>query len=181
VEHDRELSLATDVARGFDSEKIAYALIGATALAVHGYSRATLDVDFLTVDKAVFSLAWPVYVGESTKVDVRRGDHDDPLAGVVRFVRAGDAPVDVVVSRWRWEADLIARSPRQRFAGLEIPIPQKADLLLLKISAGGPLDLRDAEELMMQGDAEGVAASLRALDLPEGLRAEVDRFFVQRR
>lgn len=102
MEHERELSLAGDVVRAFDSQKIPYVLIGATALAVHGYSRATLDVDFLTVSSAAFSVPWTSYVGESATVDVRRGDYDDPLAGVVRFVRAGEAPVDVVVGKWRW-------------------------------------------------------------------------------
>ncbi len=83
------------------------------------------------------------------------------------------------MGRWRWEADLIARSRQQRFAGLEVPVPRKSDLVLLKIAAGGPLDLRDAEELFMQGDSESVAAELRALALPDGVRVDVEKFLVQ--
>ncbi len=39
MEHDPELSLAADVARALVSANISYALIGATALALHGYAR----------------------------------------------------------------------------------------------------------------------------------------------
>lgn len=81
------------------------------------------------------------------------------------------------MGKWRWEAELIARSSRRRIAGLDVPIPRKADLVLLKIAAGGPLDLRDAEELMAHADSVSLAGELRALDLPDRLRVDVERFF----
>jgi hypothetical protein len=106
------LGLLARVSAELTARSIPHALVGAAAMAVHGVSRSTLDVDLLTTDRAVLDQApWSALAAEATSVDVRVGDDDDPLAGVVRFAREGQRSVDLVVGRDRWQAEAVARVP----------------------------------------------------------------------
>ncbi len=68
-------------------------------MAAHGISRATADVDLLTVDPGVLmGTSWAPLAGSGAAVRVTRGDPEDPLAGAVRLERANDAE-----SRELWE------------------------------------------------------------------------------
>jgi hypothetical protein len=124
---------------------VSHALIGAAALAIHGVSRSTADQDLLVVDARVIDDAFWGGFGGDARVDVRRGDADDPLAGVVRIAAAGERNVDVVVGRHGWQHDLLQRAaPIQ--GGLRVVEP--ADLILLKLFAGGSQDRWDIEQLL---------------------------------
>jgi hypothetical protein len=81
---------------------VRFALIGAGALAVHGVARSTFDLDLFTTDARVLDAAlWAEVVRSGASVDVRLGDSEDPLAGVIR--RSGDErDVDVAVGRADW-------------------------------------------------------------------------------
>jgi hypothetical protein len=132
---------------------VRYALIGAHAMAARGYPRSTVDVDFLTADQRILDPAiWTDVIRSGGTVDVRRGDHDDPLAGVVHILLADGSDVDVVVARWKWEAAVIERAERMRIAGIEIPVARTSDLIMLKLAAGGYLDQRDAAALLATGN-----------------------------
>lgn len=73
------------VARVLDALGVRFALIGAHALAVRGYPRFTADIDLLTTDTRVLNPeVWAAVAREGGTVDPRRGDSDDPLAGVVQ-------------------------------------------------------------------------------------------------
>jgi hypothetical protein len=143
------------VTRVLDAAAVPYALIGAHAMAARGYPRFTVDVDLLTTDVRVLDAAtWAPLVDEGARIDRRRGDADDPLAGVVRIVLADGTNVDVVVGRWEWERHLVARAEPMRVLGVTIPVPATSDLILLKLAAGGHLDLHDAAALLALGDRE---------------------------
>jgi hypothetical protein len=72
------------VRRVLDAHGICYALVGAHAMAVRGYPRSTVDIDLWTADARVLDEAlWVGLRQDSVAVDVRRGDADDPLGGVV--------------------------------------------------------------------------------------------------
>lgn len=152
-------------------------MIGATALAVRLVSRSTHDIDLFTVEAPVLKIGWNTLLDAAVNVDVRKGEFDDPLAGVVRFSRAAEAPVDLVVGKWKWEQDLIARSAVSQFGRLALRVPSAPDLALLKIAAGGYLDLRDAAQLV-HAHGEGVLTELAAVasGLPAELSAAVLRF-----
>jgi hypothetical protein len=68
---------------------VPHALIGAAALAVHGVSRSTFDQDILVTDSRVLIRDLWAALAADALVDIREGDTDDPLAGVVR-VSAGE-------------------------------------------------------------------------------------------
>lgn len=95
-------SLLEEVAASLDGVGVRYALVGAGALAAHGISRSTFDLDLFTTDAvALDPTTWARLAADSrVRVDVRLGDADDPLAGVVRLATAGERDVDVVVGRW---------------------------------------------------------------------------------
>ena len=132
-----------------DRESIPCALIGAGALAVHGVSRSTYDIDLLaTSTRLLEDAVWAPMVEEGVTVDVRRGDASDPLRGVVRLQQTTERDVDVVVGRQRWQQDVLARARPLQILGCEVPVVLKSDLILLKLFAGGHQDLWDIEQLL---------------------------------
>ena len=132
--------------------RIAFALIGASALALRGVSRSTMDIDLLVSDDRV--LAHPTWAGvpDGVDVDVRRGERDDPLAGVVRVRAGGARDVDVIVGRSAWQAEAIARAEPAVYGGVTAPVVRSEDLILLKLYAGGSQDRWDIEQLLAGPD-----------------------------
>ena len=140
------MTLLERVATHLSDQHVSSALIGATALAVHGISRSTLDQDVLVVDVHVLDAEFWGPLGHDAAVDVRRGDSEDPLRGVVRIRSAADRDVDVVVGRYDWQREIIARS--MPVPGAPIRVADPADLILLKLYAGGSQDRWDIEQLL---------------------------------
>jgi len=106
---------------------------------VHGIARSTFDLDLLTTDVAALEPAtWaPLLADARVTVVSRRGDSDDPLAGVARLGAVGERDIDVVVGRWAWQAEAIGRAGAVVAAGVRLPVVGRADLVLLKLYAGG--------------------------------------------
>lgn len=143
------MTLLAAVSGTLDSRGVAHAVIGATALAAHGVSRATADIDLLVTDPGCLDLAlWAEVAASGARTDIRRGDADDPLAGVVRISRGDEPPVDVIVGRSDWQAGILTRAVRTELAGATVPIAAAADLVLLKLYAGGPQDAWDIAQLL---------------------------------
>jgi hypothetical protein len=146
-------SLLAEVGRCLESHGIRWGLIGATALAIHGVSRSTLDQDLLVADRRVLDPETWSELSSSIAIDIRRGDSDDPLAGIVRITAAGARDVDVVVGRHRWQAEIVERARMTRTPDGDIPVVEAADLVLLKLYAAGPQDLWDIQQLRLANDA----------------------------
>jgi hypothetical protein len=138
-----------------------HALIGGHALAARGYPRFTVDVDLLTSDARVLNAGvWETLRREGADVDARRGDADDPLGGAVHILLPDGTDVDLIVARWQWEADVVARATPMRIGNTEIPVPETGDLILLKLAAGGYLDLRDAAALLALGNRDTIVGDV---------------------
>jgi hypothetical protein len=142
------VSLLAEVLSLLRQERIEHALIGAAALAIHGVSRATVDVDLLTVDSSALKAdLWKPWDARGETVRIIEGDSDDPLAGSVRLEdRSGDI-VDVVVGRYRWQAALISSAETFPIGEAKVPVVQPPGLVLLKLHAGGPRDAWDISSL----------------------------------
>jgi len=137
-------------------QQIASALIGAAALAAHGVSRSTLDQDLLVTDVRVLAVSfWQALAAEAV-IDARRGDAEDPLAGVVRITRAGERDVDIVVGRHHWQHEILSRA--HRLGAEPMYVVDKADLILLKLYAGGTQDRWDIEQLLALDSSEAAVA-----------------------
>lgn len=148
---------------------VPHALIGAGAMAVHGVSRATLDLDLLVADPALLEASrWEELSRSGVSVDVRRGDSQDPLAGVVRLTQTDERAVDVIVGRFAWQRGVIERAELYSIGELLLPVARAADLILLKLFAGGIGDAWDIEQLLAVGDRDALAAEVegRLEELP---------------
>lgn len=155
------LVAVVDVLLGSD---VGFALIGAGAMAVHGVARSTFDIDLFTTDRSVLDdRFWtPAVLGEDVRPDVRKGDADDPLAGMVRIAAKGQRPIDLVVGRPGWQEQVIRRARTATVQGVTLPVAVVPDLIALKLYAGGSQDAWDIEQLL-------------AADHDGAIRASVDR------
>jgi hypothetical protein len=141
------MSLLEEVHSILEAAGIRHALIGALALAAYGVNRATVDLDLFAADASCLRPdLWTGLLGSGVAVDIRRGDLTDPLAGVVRFQFPGESPLDVVVGKFAWQARLLERA--ETIGGT--PVVRAADLVLLKLYAGGPQDAWDVQQLLMR-------------------------------
>jgi hypothetical protein len=160
------MTLSDRVVAILNDAGVAHALIGAAALAAAGVARSTLDLDLLTVDARVLDpMFWSGLRQTGARVDVRRGDADDPLAGVIRATQAHDRPVDVIVGRHAWQQRAIDRA-QTLSSGLRVALPR--DIVLLKLFAGGTQDKWDIRQLLDAGDSSQLVADVDAElgDLP---------------
>ena len=153
------MTLLDDVVAHLVARQIAHALIGAVALAVHGVSRSTLDQDLLVIERRVLDEGFWLPLGSGVTVDVRAGDTTDPLAGVVRLRRADERDVDVVVGRHEWQRTILDRAIPVGHG--QLLVVRAADLILLKLYAGGTQDTWDIEQLL---GLDGAAALVEDVD-----------------
>jgi hypothetical protein len=148
-------------------------VIGAAALAVHGIARSTQDLDLLVTDRRCLDpIYWVPVRAAGVEVSVHRGDDADPLAGVARLRAAGQTTLDVVVGKAPWQSAAIARALPSRVDGVEVPVVGAADLILLKLYAGGPQDAWDITQLLAAGNAVALVATVegRLGELPPDAR-----------
>jgi hypothetical protein len=163
------VTLLREVAELLKHNRISHALIGAAALAAHGVGRSTLDIDLLTTDsKALDATLWTPLPSS----DVRRGDRDDPLAGVVRIERSDQQVVDVVVGRSAWQAHLVERAALIEFEDTAIPLVDVPGLILLKLFAGSPQDAWDIQQLLAASERDAIVPLVAASigELPKTAR-----------
>jgi hypothetical protein len=161
------LTLLADVTAILSGAGMAHAVIGAAALAVHGVARATADLDLLAVDaRCLDTSLWRELRARGVEVEIRRGDSDDPLAGVVRVNLPGEAPIDLVIGRGRWQSELLARAELTLIGSVSIAVVTAPDLVLLKLYAGGPQDAWDIDQLLDVDPAIGVRVEELAPALP---------------
>lgn len=160
-----------------ESQGIPHALVGAAALAAAGVSRSTFDIDLLVTDTTVLRpAAWEALRTAGASVDIREGDMDDPLRGVVRIELGVERPIDVIVGRHAWQARALERAIS---AGPGPRVVAPRDLVLLKLHAGGAQDLWDIRELLRLDSDSALAREVESdlRDMPEALRAAWTRVY----
>lgn len=166
------MTLLAQVVAVLDTRGTEHCLIGAAALASHGLTRSTHDLDLLVVDAAVLQReAWGALPAE-VHLEIFHGDPlEDDLRGTARFSHPSERPVDVVVGRMRWMAGVLARSTPLTFEGVALRQPRLEDLVALKLDAGGVRDLADVRDLLSQQSDPELPAKVAALlaDLPARL------------
>lgn len=160
------LDLLAQVSAALAAAGVPHALVGAGALAVHGISRSTFDLDLFTTDRrALDPAAWGA-PGAPALVEVRVGDDADPLAGVVRLRSPGQRDVDVVVGRAGWQRGVVARAIPADLGGRPVPVATAPDLALLKLYAGGPQDAWDVDQLLAAAPDEAALRARVEAELP---------------
>ncbi len=79
--------------------------------------------------------------------DVLTGGPGDPVPYLVKVSHKG-VPVDMLISTRKWEDEAVSYAVAIDFHGVIIPVISAEHLIVMKLKAGGPRDLIDAEELL---------------------------------
>jgi len=137
-----------DILHSFSDEKVRFLLVGAYALAAHGYPRATMDIDIWvmpspknadTVFRALRRFGARLH--NLTKEDLQIDD---------TVFQIGVAPrrIDIVtaLSGLKFE-ETYQNSISVNIEGIEVHIPSIDDLIRNKRASGRTKDLADAEAL----------------------------------
>jgi len=119
-------------------------LVGALAVAVHGYPRATDDVDLLT--RLDLKDARKLLAAHGIETVLKRGDALEGdfscLQGTLDGIRFDILP-QLVSVQWNSSVSL-------NFGGALLKVVDLDALVRLKLRAGGPQDLMDAAHLLLQ-------------------------------
>jgi hypothetical protein len=151
------------VARALDEAGVAYLVVGGVAVALHGYLRATQDLDLvigLERGNALRAVEALSALGYRPIVPVRLEDFADPAVRRHWVEEKGMTVFSLVSDRYRRLAiDLFAEVPfdfQQEFErregseiepGLVLPLVSVETLIRMKEAVGRPRDRDDAEHL----------------------------------
>lgn len=168
INPEATLEATEEVARVASARGIPTLVIGAMALAAHGYVRATGDVDLgLNASITELRALAAALEAEGYDVDVRLPDAEDPLGGVVDvsgpFGPQGDVGglVQLVNFGDRFPAviaDALAETPRAVRDGSALRVIPLPHLVALKLYAGGLRSLADAVEVLRENPAADLDA-----------------------
>ncbi len=156
----------------------AYALVGGFAVSAWGVARATQDIDLAVALGTSEPQALAAHLGAT----YQPGDADDPLHGVFRLLlkcEGQDVPVQLIVLRQKW-ADVAFREVETlKVLGSAVPVVNWQALVLLKLYAGGPVDLQDARSILAvcnptAADRNSLIAQAEALGLAQDVQALLD-------
>ena len=137
-----------DILLALSEEKVRFLLVGAYALAAHGYPRSTMDIDIWimpspqnadAVLRALHRFGAPLE--NLTKEDLQKDD---------TIFQIGVAPrrIDIITAASGLEfEESYARSLSVDIEGIEVHIPSIEDLIRNKKASGRTKDLADAEAL----------------------------------
>lgn len=127
-------------------KKIDYAVVGALAASIHGTVRASMDADL------VLSLAMPEatnlereFRAAGFRAEMSRGDFADPVPGVLALSDRYGNRVDLLIGLRGLEAQAFLRAIDVPFQGSTLKFIGREDFIAMKLFAGGPIDLVDAE------------------------------------
>ena len=137
-----------DMLHALSDEKVRFLLVGAYALAFHGYPRATMDIDIWVMPspqnadavlRALGSFGAPLH--NLTREDLQKD-------GTIFQIGVAPRRIDIITtaSGLQFE-EAYERSLTVNIEGIEVHVPSIDDLILNKRALGRTKDLADAEAL----------------------------------
>ena len=134
--------------RALNDEKVKFLLVGAYAMAVHGYPRATMDIDIwvqpsqrnaAAVLRAIRRFGAPAH--QITRRDLQQ-------AGTIFQIGVAPRRVDIITAASGLVfKEAFAHALCVNIEGIEVRVPSLGDLIRNKRTAGRTKDLADAEAL----------------------------------
>lgn len=124
-----------------------YALIGGFAVSAWGVPRATHDVDFALALGSSDTSA----LARHLRAEFESGEPDDPLRGIFRMSVTVDdfsIPIQLVLLPPVWNAIIFHDVESLPIVGCSVRVVSWQALILLKLYAGGPQDLLDAQQIL---------------------------------
>ncbi len=137
-----------DMLRALSDEKVEFLLIGAYAMAAHGYPRATMDIDIWVMpspqnaDAVMRALRrFGAALHNLTKEDLQKN-------GTIFQIGVAPRRIDIITeaSGLQFE-EVYNRALSVNIEGIEVHIPLIDDLIRNKRASGRTKDLADAEAL----------------------------------
>jgi|688.fasta_scaffold380934_2 hypothetical protein len=158
---DGVIRAAEEVAGILESRGIGTVVIGAVALAAHGYVRLTEDLDLgVNTDLDTLRRVAETLRSAGFDVELREPDGQDPLGGVID-VRGPFGLVQIVNYGGRFPAVIdagVAAADTVIRAGSRLRIVPLPHLVALKLYAGGTKSRADIVELLSHNPDADVAA-----------------------
>ena len=160
----RSFEIARQVFDLLAANAVESAVIGSVALAVHGYVRATRDLDLGVTILSVRDLRRVADALRATgcEVTVSEPAPDDDLGGVVTVAGPDFDPIQIVNLRApdgrRSKLAKDAVSSAKRMPGIDLPVVDVPHLVALKLISGAPRDDLDVVELLAANPGEKDAA-----------------------
>jgi predicted nucleotidyltransferase len=137
-----------DMLHALSDEKVRFILVGAYALAAHGYPRATMDIDIWimpspdnseAVLRALRSFGAPLH--NLTKEDLQKH-------GTIFQIGVAPRRIDIITAASGLQFEhTYQNSIMVNIDGIDVPIPSIEDLIINKKATGRTKDLADAEAL----------------------------------
>jgi len=142
--------LLADLGAALAAVHVDWYLFGAQAAIVYGVARLTADVDVTA--RAPTGLSNKALVNVLTPRGFRLR-FDDPLlvahGRVLPFVHeATGLPVDIVLAGPGLEDEFFARTELHDIDGLDVPVVDVSDLVVMKVLADRPKDIEDVVTLL---------------------------------
>ena len=156
-----------------------YALIGGFAVSAWGIPRATQDVNF----GLVLGSADPKALSRHLDSEFSPRKSDDPLRGVFHLelsIEDQRVPVQLLLLPPRWSSIILDGIVSLSVLGCVVPVISWEGLILLKLYAGGPQDLLDAQHIFSvrrptENEIEKLSQLAVQVDLLDAFRDLVDR------
>jgi hypothetical protein len=149
-----------DILLALSDEKVKFLLVGAYALAAHGYLRATMDIDIWVMPstenadavlRALRHFGAPLH--NLTKDDLQKD-------GTIFQIGIAPRRIDIITSATGLQfEETYRRSLSVNIEGIEVHIPSIDDLIRNKRALGRTKDLADAEALESLKNSEQIASA----------------------
>jgi len=148
----------SDMLHALSEERVRFILVGAYALAAHGYPRATMDIDIWVMPspenadavlRALSRFGAPLH--NLTKEDLLKD-------GTIFQIGVAPRRIDIITTASGLQFEPTFRnSISVNIEGIEVRIPSIDDLIVNKRAIGRTKDLADAEALESLKDSEPFA------------------------
>ncbi len=137
--------LLLDIVEILRRETVNYLVIGAFALSVHGFVRASRDADaLLQISRSRIKKLQQVFEVSGFQVTLRQGDVDDPIPMMFVLGDSHGNQVDLLGGLRGLDPKVFSRGIEVPFLGDTLRFVGREDFIAMKCFAGGPQDLLDA-------------------------------------
>jgi len=137
-----------DILRALSDEKVKFLLVGAYAMAVHGYPRATMDIDLWIMPSSKNADA-VLRALRKFGAPLDNLEKNDLLTeGIIFQIGVAPRRIDILTSVTGLKfKETYEHSVAVVLDGIEVSVPSVDDLILNKKATGRTKDLADAEAL----------------------------------
>jgi hypothetical protein len=144
------LKALADLTEWLEGTRAPTMVVGGVAASILGRPRATRDIDALTMlpeDQWAAALAAAPDHGIVPRIEEPLEFARRTRVLLLRHVESA-VDIDVILGRLPFEEEALGRSELHDLGGVQVRLPQVEDLLIMKVIAQRPRDLRDIEGLL---------------------------------